>query len=276
MLGVVTVIAAEVSLPVSSLAPGTATAVADSGSTYDRSLRPGECALLGRTYATGLGCARDRCVEGAVPWRKVAGAEACALVGQPKGFGYAATVDVRQCQDLHRRWIAAVNYCASQPDRSLAAVRDAPQCAGPASIYVTLSETEGRYDECLTTAQVAALSRQAAEHGTTLAAEVAARQRRAVPGSGGVLLVGDSVSWRGSDELARLRPELTVDAEPARRPTELAARLDAFRAKHGQPAGLVVELGTNPAPGFRRRDLAAPCGASRPGPPSCSCCPTSR
>ena len=64
-------------------------------------------------------------------------------------------------------------------------------------------------------------------------------------------MVGDSVSWRGSDELARLRPELTVDAEPARRPTELAARLDAFRARHGQPAGLVVELGTNPAPGFR-------------------------
>ena len=184
VLGVVAVIAAEVSLPGSSLAPGTATAVADSGSTYDRSLRAGECALLGRTYAKGLGCARDRCVEGAVPWRKVAGAEACARVGQPKGFGFAATVDVRQCQDLHRRWIAAVNYCASQPDRSLAAVRDAPQCAGPASIYVTLSETEGRYDECLTTARVAALSRQAAAHGTTLAAEVAALQRLAEPRSG--------------------------------------------------------------------------------------------
>ena len=267
VLGVVTVIAAEVSLPVSSLAPGTATAVADSGGTYDRSLRPGECALLGRTYATGLGCARDRCVEGAVPWRKVAGAEACARVGQPKGFGYAATVGVRQCQDLHRRWIPEVNYCASQPDRSLAAVRDAPQCAGPASIYVTLSETEGRYDECLTTARVAALSRLAAEHGTTLAAEVAARQRRALPGSGGVLLVGDSVSWRGGDELARLRPELTVDAEPARRPTELAVRLDAFRAKHGQPAGLVVELGTNPAPGFRRRDLASAVRSLSPGTP---------
>ena len=126
VLGVLTVTAAEVSLPVSSLAPGTATAVADSGSTYDRSLRAGDCALLGRTYATGLGCARDRCVEGAVPWRKVAGAEACALMGQPKGFGYAATVDVRHCQDLHRRWIAAANYCASQPDRSLAAVRARP------------------------------------------------------------------------------------------------------------------------------------------------------
>ena len=46
---------------------------------------------------------------------------------------------------------------------------------------MTLSETEGRYDECLTPARVAALSRLAAEHGTTLAAEVAARQRRALP-----------------------------------------------------------------------------------------------
>ena len=121
---------------------------------------------------------------------------------------------------------------------------------------MTLSETDGRYDECLTTARVAALSRQAAAHGTTLAAEVAALQRLAEPRSDGMLMVGDSVSWRGSDELARLRPELTVDAEPARRPTELAARLDAFRAEHGQLAGLVVELGTNPAPGFGRRDLA--------------------
>ena len=46
---------------------------------------------------------------------------------------------------------------------------------------MTLSETEGRYDECLTTARVAALTRLAAAHGTTLAAEVAARQRRAEP-----------------------------------------------------------------------------------------------
>ncbi len=256
VLGVLIVVAAEVSLPVSQLAPGTATAVDGSGATYDRSLRPGECALLGRAFATGQGCARHRCVEGAVPWRRVAGAEACALAGQPKGFGYAATVDVRHCEALHRRWIAAVNYCAAQPDRSIEVTRDAPQCAPPASVYVTLSETEGRYDECLTPEETAALSRQAAARGTTLAAEVAAGQRRAASAPGGVLVVGDSVSWRGNDELARLRPELTVDAEPARRPTELAARLDDFRARSDQPAGLVVELGTNAAPGFTGGDLA--------------------
>ena len=122
---------------------------------------------------------------------------------------------------------------------------------------MTLSETAGRYDECLTTARVAALTRQAAVHGTTLAAEVGARQRRVEPRSDGMLMVGDSVSWRGSDELARLRPLMTVDAEPARRPTELAARVDAFRAQHDQLSGLVIELGTNPAPGFEHRDLAA-------------------
>jgi hypothetical protein len=190
----------------------------------------------------------------------VAGAEACALAGQPRGYGYAATVPVRQCRALHRRWIAAVNYCASEPDRSLSAVRDAPQCTRPATVYVVLSETEGRYDECLTRARAEALTQRAAARGTTLAHEVAVAQREAARAdrtAGGTLVVGDSLTWRGSDELARLRPRLTVDGEPARRPTELAHRLAAFRAQHGEPDGLVVELGTNPAQGYRRRDLAA-------------------
>ncbi len=137
-LGVATVAAVEVALPVSSIAPGTAIAVADSGTAYDRALGADECALLGRGFTPDLGCSRGRCVEGAVPWRKVAGAEACALAGEPQGFGYAATVDVRTCRALHRRWIAAVNYCASQPDRSLLAVADAPQCTPPGSVYVAL------------------------------------------------------------------------------------------------------------------------------------------
>ena len=258
VVAVVAVVAVGVALPVTTVAPERATAVADDGATYDPALRAGECALLGRAFLPQLGCARDRCAEGSVPWRKVRGAEACALPGQPQGFGYAATVDVRHCRDLHRRWIAAVNYCASQPDRSLVAVRDAPQCTGPASVYVILSESDGRYDECLTPALADTVSREAARDGTTLAAALADRQRHAAPASqGGDLVVGDSVTWRGSDELARLQPELTVDGEPARRPTELSARLDAFRARHGQPTGLIVELGTNPAGGFGRRDLAA-------------------
>jgi hypothetical protein len=272
-------VGSEVALPVSDLAPGTATAAADTGSptTYDRSVRSGDCALLGRLFAPGLGCARARCVAGAEPWRKFSGAEACALAGQPQGFGFVSTVPVGRCRALHRHWIAAVNYCASQPDRSLAVLHDAPQCTGPTSVYVTLSEVEGRYDECLTPARVEELSLLAATRGSTLADEVTlrspvqcadrpahayvdglcTRQPGRRPSGGGVLMVGDSVTWRGSDELARLWPELTVDGQPARRPTELAARLDAYRDRNGQPSGLVIELGTNAAPNLRGRDLAA-------------------
>jgi hypothetical protein len=257
LLALVTVIGAEAALPAWRLAPGTATAVADRGTTYDQSLRPRECSLLGRAYAAGLGCAREQCVPGAVLWRRTLGAEACALPGQPQGYGYASTVGVRDCQRLHRRWIPAVNYCASQPDRSLIVSRDAPQCTGPASVYVALAEREGRYDECLTSADADALARVAVARGTTLTDQVARRQRLARPSVGGPLLIGDSVSWRGSDELARRLPQLTVDGEPARRPTELAARLAAFRHRHGEPSALIVELGTNPAPGFDRSDLVA-------------------
>ena len=283
LVGVLGLLGGEVALPASSVAPGAVTAVADTGSPldYDRSLRAFECGLLGRVHATGLGCARTRCVEGAMPWRKVRGAEACALAGQPRGYGFGATVDVRRCRALHRRWIAAVNYCAAQPDRSLTLVVDAPQCVAPATVYVTLAEDEAHADECLTRARATELARLAASHDVTLADEVALRSpaqcqerpghaylagrctrrpgRR--PGGGGVLMVGDSVTWRGSDELTRLRPGFTLDAEPGRRPSELASRLAVFRARHGTPAGLVVELGTNSAPDFGRAELAAVVGS---------------
>ncbi len=72
-----------------------------------------------------------------------------------------------------------------------------------------------------------------------------------------MLVIGDSISWRGGDELVRRKGDWTVDAEPARPATELARQLDAFRAVHGQPDGLVIELGTVPSPGFRQRDLRA-------------------
>ena len=63
-LGLLAVLGVEVSLPGSSLAPGTAIAVADSGSAYDRSLGADECALLGRAFTPDLGCSRARCVDG--------------------------------------------------------------------------------------------------------------------------------------------------------------------------------------------------------------------
>ena len=90
-------------------------------------------------------------------WRKTFGAEACTLRGAPQGYGFAATVDVRQCRALNRRWISQVNYCASEPDRSPGAVYNAPQCTGAATVYVNLTETEGYYDECLTTARAVEL-----------------------------------------------------------------------------------------------------------------------
>ena len=283
LLVVACLVGSEVALPGSRVSPGAQPAVADTGGpeAYDRSLRAADCALVGRRFVPGLGCARDRCVDGAVPWRRVAGAEACALVGQPPGYGFAATVPAGRCVALHRRWIDQVNYCASQPDRSVAALRDAPQCTGPASVYVTLDETEGAYDECLTPARAEELSRLAAAHGTTVADQVALHsstqcvdrpahafvagrcthdEGHRPTGGGvlvGVLVVGDSLTWRAGDELSRLRPSWTVDGVPARRPTELAARLEAHRARHGRPAGLVIELGTNPAPAYGRRDLAA-------------------
>jgi hypothetical protein len=259
VLAVLAVVGLGVALPVSSVNPGSvvSVAVADDGSGYDRGLRAGECALLGRAYDARLGCARDRCVEGAVAWRKVPGAEACALPGQPRGYGYAATVEARECRALHRRWIAAVNYCASEPDRSLTTVSAAPQCIPPASVYVVLAEQPGRDDECLTRDEARAFSRR----------DVVARQRATASTTSGPLIVGDSVTWRGGDELARTWPRLTVDGEPGRRPTELARRVEAFRSNHGWPTGLVVELGTNPTQHYLRRDLAAALRLLPPGTP---------
>ena len=256
LLALVTVIGGGVSIPVTHLAPGTASAVAAGRADYDKSVGASDCALLGRAYSRALGCARDACVPDAVLWRKVPGAEACALPGQPRGYGYAATVDAHRCGELHRHWIAAVNYCASEPDRSRAMVVGAPQCARGASVYVTLAEKPGHYDECVNRGQAAALVHRAAANGTTPAEELARDQRHADDGPAGVLAVGDSVTWRGGDELIDLWPELAVDGEPARRPTELATRIRAYEAHHGAPTGLVVELGSNPAPGYGRADLS--------------------
>ena len=248
---------------------------ADAAAAYDRSLQVGDCDLLGREFVDHLGCSRTSCVEGAVPWRKTFGAEACALRDGVKGYGYVATVDARLCTALSRRWIGQVNYCASEPDRSPVAVYDAPQCVGAATVYVPLDESEGYYDECLTLERANLLVEQAILDGLTLPDEVALRssvqcplrpghayadgvcvaQSGVQPSGGGVVMIGDSLTWRGSDELARLRPTFTLDGEPARPPTELAGRLDHFRAGRGQPDGLIIELGTVPAKAFARRDL---------------------
>jgi hypothetical protein len=250
---------------------------ADSGGTaaFDDSLREADCTLLGRQFVKQRGCSRTTCIEGAVPWQKTFGAEACTLRGAPQGYGFVSTVDVRQCRALNRRWISQVNYCASEPDRSPGGVFNAPQCTGGATVYVDLQETEGYYDECLTTARAVELLQRSALDGSTLEAEVALRSSTQcpyrpghvfvddtcvadpnfLPSVGGVVMIGDSLTWRGSDELGRLRPSFTLDGEPARPPTELASRLAFFRSGHGEPDGLIIELGSVPAKTSGRNDL---------------------
>jgi hypothetical protein len=262
--------------PVLLVQPSSAVTAGTGTSAYDAGLDEADCVLLGRDFVERLGCSRTTCEPGAVPWRTTYGAEACTLRGAPKGYGFAATVDVRLCKALHRRWIAEVNYCASEPDRTTGSLFNAPQCMPPATVYVTLRESEGYYDECITTDRAGELVQRSVIDGSSLEDEVALRSNVQCPyrpghvfvdgacvvdpgfhpTGGGVLMIGDSLTWRGSDELGRLRPTFTLDGEPARPATELAARLAHYRAGHGDPSGLIIELGTVPAKRFAQRDLA--------------------
>lgn len=251
------------------------TSASAAGASYDNGVNPTECGLLGRVFAKGQGCSRTQCVKGAKRYRKVYGAEACRLRSEAD-FGFVSTIESRRCTALGRRWISAVNYCASYPDRSPNAIYGALQCTGARSVYVPLSEKEGYYDECLTPQRVRELQLLASLEGSTLTKEAAERSsvqcqwrpehayvnNKCVsapgtrPSSGGVVMVGDSLTWRGTDELTRLRGSFTVDGEPARQLSALQGRLDAYTALDGDPTGVIIALGTVPAPaGFGKRDL---------------------
>jgi len=254
----------------------TSSASAAGGSAgYDRTLSAGNCDLLGRVYVKGAGCSRTKCLDGKL-WRKVYGAEACQLNGQGD-YGFVSTIDFRTCAALGRRWIRQVNFCASYPDRSVTAVYDAPQCVGARSVYVRNTEADGYFDECLTPARVDELAEFARSSGTSLTAEASLRssiqcaERPAtsyvdgrcvadpgsVPAKGGVLMVGDSLTWRGTDELGKKRRTFTLDGEPARRISELQGRIDYYVSGHGQPTGLIIALGAVPPPaGYGKSDLA--------------------
>lgn len=264
-------------LAVPALLGLTPTATAAGGSAaYDRTINAATCDLLGRAYTKGAGCARDKCVPGARLFRRVYGAEACQLRGQGD-YGFVSTIDYRRCAELGRRWIRQVNFCASYPDRSVTAVYDAPQCVGSRSVYVRNTEADGFYDECLTPDRVRELVGFAGSSGSDLTSEASLRssvqcqdrpgqayvdgkcvaEPGSVPAKGGVLMVGDSLTWRGTDELGRLRPKFTIDGEPARRISELQGRLDRYVSGHGRPTGLVIALGAVPAPaGYGKSDLA--------------------
>lgn len=248
---------------------------ASGASAYDRKLSAATCDLLGRAHSPGSGCSRTKCVDGARLFRRTYGAEACQLRGQGS-YGFVATIDFRRCAQLGRRWIRQVNYCASYPDRSATAVYDAPQCVGSRSVYVLNTEEDGYYDECLTPARVEQLAGFARDADSSLTAEASLRsavqcQDRpatsyvggtcvsdpgSVPARGGTLMLGDSLTWRGTDELARLRKTFTLDGEPGRPMSELQKRLDFYVAGHGQPTDLIIALGTVPPPGgFGKSDL---------------------
>ena len=240
----------------------------------DPRLSRSQCALTGRVWIPGSGCARHRCVPGARMFKEGHNAELCELSG-PKGWFFAQPIAARRCTDLGRVWIGQINSCASNPNRARRVVPNAPQCTGRGQTYVDHRETEGWYDECVSPHRLARLQRIARHEkeslndaaqdrnrfncsyraGWTMDGGVCVKREGPVPASqqGGLLMVGDSVSWRAENELAPLEPSWTLDLRPGRRLDELSGRLDWFRANHGDPDDVILELGTNRRRGFGER-----------------------
>jgi hypothetical protein len=249
---------------------------ASAAAPVDSRISARECSLLGRAYVGGRGCARLRCVAGADLFKGGSDAELCERRGRG-GAEYARPISKARCGALGRVWIGAVNSCASNPERRRAVIGHAPQCAGRASTYLTHSETEGRYDECVTRATYRAYVRIARRtdrsvgrvaldrnpdncsyRGGWVMVDGLCRERVGPPPAsewGGALMIGDSVSWRADDELTRLWPGWTLDLRPGRRLNELGGRLEHFRADHGDPTRLVVQLGTNRRAGYEESDF---------------------
>lgn len=230
---------------------------------------------MGRRFTPAGGCSRRQCERPAVLAKAVVNAEMCRLRDQGD-FAYGAAIDYRRCENLHRRWVAPVNWCAANPDRSVPFIANAMQCRAPYTTYVTHQETEGFYDECLTPQRFRQLQKIASREHVTLDRATALRSRtlcsfqpqhefrdgrcedvgRRTGPQGGVLVVGDSIAYRGTNELAPLRRAFVMDGYPARRFADLKARLRHFRQGRGAMDGLVLELGANASAGFTRGDLS--------------------
>ena len=249
---------------------------ADAAPEVDQRLSQGQCALTGRVWVAGRGCARHHCVKGATMFKEGHDAELCRLSGR-NGAEFARPINSRRCADLGRVWIGEINSCASNPNRTRYVIPNAPQCAGAGLTYVNHGEEEGRYDECLTPGRVAKLNRIARRQGDSLNEAALDRNRfncsyRAgwemksgtcvkregpVPASqrGGFYMVGDSVSWRADNELAARQKDWVLDLRPGRRLDELPGRLSWFRANHADPSQVIVQLGTNRRQGFNEADF---------------------
>ncbi len=249
---------------------------ADAAASVDPRLSKGECALTGRVYVAGRGCARHYCVAGATMFKEGHDAELCQLRGR-SGAEYARPINSRRCADLGRIWIGEINSCASNPDRSRTVVAGAPQCRGGGKVYLNHSESEGHYDECLSPSRVAKLRNVARRTGQSLndvaldrnrfncsyragwvmTGGTCVRRTAPVPASqqGGFYMVGDSVSWRADNELFARQKDWILDLRPGRRLDELPGRLDWFRANHADPDQVIVQLGTNRRKGYNEADF---------------------
>ena len=249
---------------------------AGASAAVDRRLSPGECALTGRVYVKGQGCARHQCVKGARMYKEGRDAELCERPGRG-GAAYGQPINSRRCKALGRVWIGEINICASNPDRFRQVLPHAPQCLNRTATYVNHTEEEGHYDECISPHRLKKLRNVAKRHNVSLSKAAADRNRfncsyrpgwvmqggvcvvRQGPPRpqdlGGTFMTGDSVSWRADDELYAREEGWVLDLRPGRRLDELPGRLDWFRANHGDPDQVIIELGTNRSRGYFEHDL---------------------
>ena len=242
----------------------------------DPRLGAGACALTGRVYVQGSGCARVRCLPGATIFKAGKDAELCQKRGRT-GAEYARPISKERCEDLGRIWIGQVNSCASNANRARPVIVHAKQCRNRNATYLNHREEEGYYDECVSPANYRKLTRIAKKEKSSV--NKAASDRNAAncsyrPGwvmvdgtcvvrqgpvpagdQGGFYVVGDSVSWRSDSELAARKRDWILDLRPGRRLDELPGRLDWFRANHDSPDQLIVQLGTNRRQGFTEDDF---------------------
>ena len=71
------------------------------------------------------------------------------------------------------------------------------------------------------------------------------------------IIIGDSLTYRGTPDLLARQPSWVVDAMRGRRVGALPRRIKVDVAAHGIPRNLVLALGQNPTAGWTRADYAA-------------------
>lgn len=242
----------------------------------DPRLDRGTCTMLGRAWVQDA-CSTRRCLREKDFIRTAPNAEVCVRNGQA-GRRYGTFVEERRCTALHRRWVSEINVCVSDPRRWREVVERAPSCSPPYTSYVMIWETEGYYDECVRPQRAEELRRIATRRGEPLRKVAGERSRtlcsfrdgmiwrngrcrpsppQDFPGAEGTLQIGDSVTWRGLDELAGRRPDWRIDGYPGRNVKQLPIRIERYLAWNPAPSTMVVALGTNPGRGWTKEDYAA-------------------